>query len=60
MSDKVVPFERAKQKGKKDIMETLLNIDAEISDIPDPEARQALRDALKKVAFKLFSSPFPG
>ena len=53
MADKVVPFNRER---KKDNIEILLSINKEVSEIDDPAARKEIRETLRKVAARLFSS----
>lgn len=61
MDDKVVPFNRAKEKRVKDDAAILLNISREISEIEDKGTRDNLMDAWRRAALSLFSSaPLPG
>jgi hypothetical protein len=56
MDEKVVPLFGA----KKDDMEILLSINKEVANIGDPGARQEIREALRRVAARIFSSPLSG
>lgn len=60
MDDKVVPFKRAFGKRKRENLEILLTIDSEVAEIDDPEARMEIRETLRRVAIKFFSSGLSG
>lgn len=60
MDDNVVPLNRALGKKKRENLEILLTIDNEVAEIDDPVARQEIRDTLRRVAIRFFSSGLSG
>lgn len=57
MEEKIVPINRVSRKRRRDDMEILLKVNQEILELEDPIARQQIRETLRKVAVRFFSSP---